>query len=255
MAPKRKAPVATKAAAAGKEENGEVGETKKRGRPRLKAAVPPPPPVASPSTSPSRSPSPALSPSPSPKKKAGKKSAKPKAAAAAAVAAKETAATVAAATAKEKASSKEKATSKGKTAAAPKEKAAPKKKAAKRGKKASEEEEEEDVQGDEEDDSEEVPEVHVSKVSNGVSTRIVIEHCKQCNSFKTRALKIQDALKLAIPDLDIAINPEKPRRGCFEIRDSNGNIFVSLQDMPRPFKKLKDLDLDETAANIIAKLT
>jgi hypothetical protein len=27
------------------------------------------------------------------------------------------------------------------------------------------------------------------------------------------------------------------------------------QDMPRPFKKLKDLDLDETAANIIAKLT
>jgi hypothetical protein len=32
---------------------------------------------------------------------------------------------------------------------------------------------------------------------------------KQCNSFKTRALKIQDALKLAIPDLDIAINPEK----------------------------------------------
>jgi selT/selW/selH-like putative selenoprotein len=220
MAPKRKAPVATKAAAA-KEENGEVGETKKRGRPRLKAAVPPPPPpAASPSISPSRSPSPALSPSPSPKKKAGKKSAKPKAAAAA---------TVAAATAKEKASSKEKATLKGKPAAAPKEKAAPKKKAAKRGKKASEEEEEEDVQGDEDDASEEVPEVPVAKVSNGVSTRIVIEHCKQCNSFKTRALKIQDALKLAIPDLDIAINPEKPRRGCFEIRDSNGNIFISLQ--------------------------
>jgi selT/selW/selH-like putative selenoprotein len=251
MAPKRKAPVTTKAAAAGKEENGEVGETKKRGRPRLKAAVPPPPPpVASPSVSPSRSPSPALSPSPSPKKKAGKKSAKPKAAAAAAAAA-----TVAAATAKEKASSKEKATFKGKPAAVPKEKAAPKKKAAKRGKKASEEEEEEDVQGDEDDVSEEVPEVPVAKVSNGVSTHIVIEHCKQCNSFKTRALKIQDALKLAIPDLDIAINPEKPRKGCFEIRDSNGNIFISLQDMPRPFKKLKDLDLDETAANIIAKLT
>lgn len=91
--------------------------------------------------------------------------------------------------------------------------------------------------------------------TDGMKKSVIIEHCKQCNSFKTRALKVQDSLKAAITSLKVSINPEKPRKGCFEIRDSEGNIFISLQDMPRPFTKLKALDLGQTAADIVAKLT
>ncbi|XP_024378980.1 uncharacterized protein [Physcomitrium patens] len=89
----------------------------------------------------------------------------------------------------------------------------------------------------------------------GVKKSVIIEHCKQCNAFKIRALKVQESLKAAIPGLEVSINPEKPRRGCFEIRDSAGTIFISLQGMPRPFTKLKALDLDKTAADIVKKLT
>ena len=40
---------------------------------------------------------------------------------------------------------------------------------------------------------------------------------RQCTSFKTRALKVQDAIKLAIPGLQVSINPEKVRHLKFLI--------------------------------------
>lgn len=83
---------------------------------------------------------------------------------------------------------------------------------------------------------------------------IVVEHCKQCQCFKVRASKVEKELKAAINDVEVKINPDKPRRGCFEIRDGEGNIFLSLQDMPRPFTKLKQWDLDGTISEIIEKI-
>lgn len=50
-----------------------------------------------------------------------------------------------------------------------------------------------------------------------------------------------------------SINPEKPRKGCFEVRDAAGTKYVSLLDMPRPFTKLKALDVEGLAASIISK--
>ncbi|XP_024516970.1 uncharacterized protein LOC112341285 [Selaginella moellendorffii] len=84
---------------------------------------------------------------------------------------------------------------------------------------------------------------------------IIIEHCKQCSSFKTRAVNIQSLLIEADPSLKISINPEKPRKGCFEIRDDGGRIFVSLKDLTRPFEDLKKLNLEETAQSILKELT
>lgn len=52
----------------------------------------------------------------------------------------------------------------------------------------------------------------------------------------------------------MVVNPEKPRRGCFEIREESGGIFVSLLDMKRPFKPMKELDMDNVIAEIIDKI-
>lgn len=50
------------------------------------------------------------------------------------------------------------------------------------------------------------------------------------------------------------INPEKPRKGCFEVRGPGGKVFVSLLDMPRPFTKLKALDIEALAKEVVAGL-
>lgn len=86
------------------------------------------------------------------------------------------------------------------------------------------------------------------------SRAIIIEACKQCNSFKTRALKVKEGLEKRIPGIIVKINPEKPRRGCFEVRKGSGETFLSLLGMPRPFKKMKELDMDKVTEDIIDKL-
>ncbi|XP_077236782.1 uncharacterized protein LOC143878375 [Tasmannia lanceolata] len=83
---------------------------------------------------------------------------------------------------------------------------------------------------------------------------IIVEACKQCHSFKVRALKVKDDLEKAVPGIVVEVNPERPRKGCFEIRDGSGKIFISLLDMPRPFKKMKDLDMDQVISDIIEKI-
>ncbi|KAL9439796.1 hypothetical protein AB3S75_018633 [Citrus x aurantiifolia] len=83
---------------------------------------------------------------------------------------------------------------------------------------------------------------------------VVIEHCKQCNSFKTRANHVKDGLEKGVPGIKVLLNPEKPRKGCFEIREEGGKKFISLLDMKRPFKPMKDLDMDEVVSDIVAKL-
>ncbi|XXG64467.1 hypothetical protein AAC387_Pa05g2415 [Persea americana] len=83
---------------------------------------------------------------------------------------------------------------------------------------------------------------------------IIIEACKQCNSFKTRASQVKEGLEKGVPGVTVTINPEKPRKGCFEVRTGSGNTFISLLNMPRPFKKMKDLDMDEVIEDIVKKL-
>lgn len=52
----------------------------------------------------------------------------------------------------------------------------------------------------------------------------------------------------------VSINTEKPRKGAFEVR-CGGQTFVSLLDMPRPFTKLKALDIEAIAEEIAGKLS
>ncbi|KAJ3680792.1 hypothetical protein LUZ60_015281 [Juncus effusus] len=92
------------------------------------------------------------------------------------------------------------------------------------------------------------------KNGEGEGKTVVIEACKQCNQFKIRAHKVKEGLEATIPNITVTINPEKPRRGCFEVREEDGEIFISLLDMKRPFAPMKKLDMDEVINDIIKKI-
>uniref|UniRef100_A0A5B7BKC1 Putative selenoprotein H n=1 Tax=Davidia involucrata TaxID=16924 RepID=A0A5B7BKC1_DAVIN len=96
-------------------------------------------------------------------------------------------------------------------------------------------------------------EATVAKFVHGSKT-IVIEHCKQCNSFKTRAIQVKNGLENGLSGVTVHVNPEKPRRGCFEIREEGGETFISLLDMKRPFAPMKALDMDKVISDIIDKI-
>ncbi|CAH8354790.1 unnamed protein product [Eruca vesicaria subsp. sativa] len=83
---------------------------------------------------------------------------------------------------------------------------------------------------------------------------IVIEHCKQHKSFKERATEVKEGLEIAIPGIIVNVNPDKPRRGCFEIREEGGETFVSLLEMKKPFKEMTELDMEEVVADILKRI-
>ncbi|DBB01736.1 hypothetical protein WJX77_005900 [Trebouxia sp. C0004] len=69
------------------------------------------------------------------------------------------------------------------------------------------------------------------------------------------AAEICKLLQERRPELEIKLNPSKPRKGCFEIQDQSGKTFVSLLNMPRPFKQLRELDIAKIADDMAANMT
>ncbi|KAG9149254.1 hypothetical protein Leryth_003233, partial [Lithospermum erythrorhizon] len=90
--------------------------------------------------------------------------------------------------------------------------------------------------------------------AEGSKKSIIIEHCKQCSSFKTRANQVKKGVEEGVEGVNVVVNPDKPRKGCFEIREENGETFVSLLDMKRPFKAMKELDMDQLVSEIVQKI-
>uniref|UniRef100_A0A0A9B8Q9 Selenoprotein H n=1 Tax=Arundo donax TaxID=35708 RepID=A0A0A9B8Q9_ARUDO len=89
-------------------------------------------------------------------------------------------------------------------------------------------------------------------VGNG--KRVIVEACTQCRQFKIRAQKVKEDLESSVRGVSVIINPEKPRRGCLEIREEGGEVFISLLNMPRPFTAMKKLDMDEVIKDIAKKI-
>ncbi|KAJ0251809.1 Uncharacterized protein HA466_0127160 [Hirschfeldia incana] len=131
-------------------------------------------------------------------------------------------------------------------AASPKRKKKPSTETGRGAKKAKKEVE---VEKDEEEE-----EAAAAEVEDSTKPKIVIEHCKQCNAFKTRAIQVKEGLEGAVPGVTVTLNPEKPRRGCFEIREEGGETFISLLEMKRPFAPMKALDMEEVIEDIIKKI-
>jgi len=54
-----------------------------------------------------------------------------------------------------------------------------------------------------------------------------------------------------LPPPQVAINRTKPRKGCFEVTVSGSEEPVlSLLDMPRPFSRLKALDMEDVVESV-----
>ncbi|KAF8659768.1 hypothetical protein HU200_058230 [Digitaria exilis] len=85
--------------------------------------------------------------------------------------------------------------------------------------------------------------------------RIIVEACTQCRQFKIRAQKVKEDLESSVTGVSVIINPQKPRRGCLEIREEGGEVFLSLLNMPRPFTPMKKLDMDEVIKDIAKKIS
>ena len=68
--------------------------------------------------------------------------------------------------------------------------------------------------------------------------------------FKNRAEKVAKVLKDA--GYTVAINSEKPRKGSFVVT-VGGKKVIELLEMPRPFSKLKAMDVEAVTAAAIKK--
>jgi hypothetical protein len=70
--------------------------------------------------------------------------------------------------------------------------------------------------------------------------------------FRKKAGMIEQACKDA--GFTVTINAVKPRKGAFviTIEGQGKGPLVNLLDLPRPFTKLRNLDMDQVIADILA---
>jgi hypothetical protein len=71
--------------------------------------------------------------------------------------------------------------------------------------------------------------------------------------FSRSAKKLSEELAKIKKDVGVRVNPEKPGKGNF-IVSVNGEEVVALKALPRPFKALRELDLEEVAKKVTKKL-
>ena len=78
-------------------------------------------------------------------------------------------------------------------------------------------------------------------------------------AFKTRASKVEKLFTSSQPEVKVTINADKPRKGSFVVtvfrdgNDTDGTKIIELLDLPRPFKKLKDLDIDKVITDYLSE--
>ena len=96
------------------------------------------------------------------------------------------------------------------------------------------------------------PSVIPISIQNPIISRPNCNPHATAGAFKTRSAKLQKLLESSNTDnLRVEVNAEKPRKGCFEVRVGDTPV-LSFLDMPRPFKQLKALDMEDVAAQVVA---
>ena len=70
--------------------------------------------------------------------------------------------------------------------------------------------------------------------------------------FKKRAEVVAKAVRAI--GVEVVVNAEKPRKGAFVLtieRNGERSTHLELLDMPRPFTKLKAVDFDAVAEELV----
>ncbi|KAK6130047.1 hypothetical protein DH2020_036174 [Rehmannia glutinosa] len=93
-----------------------------------------------------------------------------------------------------------------------------------------------------------------SGATSAASKTIIIEHCTQCKSFKTKANQVKKGLEKAVAGVKVELNPENPREGCFEVREDGGDTFVSMLGVESPFDEIKALDVEKVVSDIVERI-
>ena len=68
--------------------------------------------------------------------------------------------------------------------------------------------------------------------------------------FKRAATKLQSLLEAERAGIKVSVNPERPGKGNFTVT-VGGKQVISLLSMPRPFTKLRSLDLEDAASTVL----
>ena len=68
------------------------------------------------------------------------------------------------------------------------------------------------------------------------------------------ATKLTTAVKEQRPETTFCVNAEKPRKGWFRIQ-VGGKDVLCLKDMARPFKALREVNLDELVDRVVTALS
>ncbi len=81
---------------------------------------------------------------------------------------------------------------------------------------------------------------------------------KACQAFAKHAARLKDAICAKRPTTSVTIVHEKklssnPDKGSFIVK-ANGKTLVELVAMARPFNKMKELDLEQVAVDVVAAL-
>jgi hypothetical protein len=82
---------------------------------------------------------------------------------------------------------------------------------------------------------------------------VYVEACKSWQAFKKRADAIGAYVAKHAKGAKVSVNLAKPRKGAFVVKTAKSTV-VELLNMPRPFPKLKALDMDRVGADVVKAL-
>ncbi|KAL8467116.1 hypothetical protein ACS0TY_035990 [Phlomoides rotata] len=83
---------------------------------------------------------------------------------------------------------------------------------------------------------------------------VVVDHTGATPPLFAEKDAIRVALEAAVAQVEVVINDQVIREGCFVVREEGGEVFVQLVDMVSPFPELSDLDVDMLVARIVKAL-